>query len=121
MSSPAELFADIDSMVPQAFASHLASDATLRFGNAPQLQGRAACLELWAGFCELIDGIQHDVVNQWQVGDTTIAETAVTYTRKDGGRVCVPVVTIYRVEDDLIQDYRVFLDVTPVFAETASD
>ena len=118
MSSRAELFADIDSMVPEAFGGHLAEDATLTFGNAPPVRGRDACVQAWAGFCELIDGVQHEVVNQWEVGDTTIAETAVTYTRKDGGRVCVPVVTVYRVADDLIQDYRVFLDLTPVFADT---
>ena len=40
-----------------------------------------------------------------------------TYTRKDGADVTVPVVTIYRTgEGGLITDYRVFLDLAPVFA-----
>jgi hypothetical protein len=31
--------------------------------------------------------------------------------------VCVPVVTIYRTnDDDLLADYRVFIDLAPVFA-----
>lgn len=41
-----------------------------------------------------------------------------TYTRTDGRRVTVPVVTVYEVgADDLIAAYRVFLDLAPVFAE----
>ncbi|MCI0344386.1 MAG: nuclear transport factor 2 family protein [Chloroflexi bacterium] len=116
MRSRTTLFADIDTMVPEAFARHLAEDVTMRFGNAPPMHGRAACREAWAGFCELVDGVHHEVVNQWDVGDTTIAETAVTYTRKNGARVTVPVVTIYRAGGELIAEYRVFLDLTPVFA-----
>jgi hypothetical protein len=110
------LFADIDTMVPEAFAQHLAENVTLTFGNAPPVHGRAACRDVWAGFCGLVDGVQHDIVNQWDVGDTTIAETAVTYTRKDGARVTVPVVSIYRDGTLGIEDYRVFIDLAPVFA-----
>ncbi|MDQ1514725.1 MAG: hypothetical protein QOE80_555 [Actinomycetota bacterium] len=117
MGSRTTLFADIDTMVPEAFAQHLAEDVTMRFGNAPPMHGREACREAWAGFCELVDGVHHEVVNQWELGDTTIAETAVTYTRKDGARVTVPVVTIYRAGAQMIDEYRVFLDLTPVFAD----
>jgi ketosteroid isomerase-like protein len=111
------LFADIDTMDPDAFARHLAEDVTMRFGNAPELHGRDACRGTWAEFCQLVDGVHHDVVQRWEADDATIAHTDVTYTRKDGERVTVPVVTIYRAgEDGLIADYRVFLDLAPVFA-----
>ena len=46
----------------------------------------------------------------------TIVESNVTYTRKDGSRVTVPVVTIYREDGDVIADYRVFIDLAPLFA-----
>ena len=98
----------------------VAEDVTMRFGNAPELRGRDACRQAWADFCQLVDGVHHHVVNLWEVGDATIAQTDVTYTRKDGQAVTVPVVTIYRTgDDDLIVDYRVFLDLTPVFADAA--
>ena len=118
MGARDRLFADIDSMDPDAFAQYLAPTVTMRFGNAEPLIGRAACRDAWAGFCELVDGVHHEVRNTWQVdGSTTVAETDVTYTRTDGGRVTVPVVTIYEVgADDLIVGYRVFLDLAPVFA-----
>ena len=118
MGARDRLFTDIDSMNPDAFAQYLAPTVTMRFGNAEPLVGRAACRDAWAGFCELVDGVHHDVRNVWNVDDTTIAETDVTYTRRDGRKVTVPVVTVYRVDaDDAIDSYRVFLDLGPVFAD----
>ncbi len=64
----------------------------------------------------LFDGVRHDLVAQWDEGDAVIAESQVTYTRKDRQRVTIPVVTIYRSTGDLIDDYRVFIDLAPVFA-----
>ena len=118
MAAREGLFADIDTMDPDAFAQHLHEDVTMRFGNAPELHGRAACRQTWADFTQLVDGVSHHVVHQWNVNGTTVAQTDVTYTRKDGQAVTVPVVTIYKTGDDgLITDYRVFLDLSPVFAE----
>ncbi len=120
MATKDRLFADIDRMEPDAFAQHLAEDVTMRFGNAPELHGRDACRQVWADFCGLVDGVRHAVLHVWEHDDTTIAQTDVTYTRKDGRDVTLPVVTIYRTRDDgLIADYRVFLDLTPVFADGA--
>jgi ketosteroid isomerase-like protein len=111
----ADLFADIDSMEPDRFARHLSPDATMRFGNAEPVHGRDAIRDAWASFCETLDGVHHDVVEQWDVGDGGIVEAAVTYTRKDGSQVTVPVVTIYRAGGELIDDYRIFIDLAPLF------
>jgi limonene-1,2-epoxide hydrolase len=116
MSDHATLFDDIDSMVPERFAGHLADDVVMRFGNADPVRGRDAVRDAWAGFCEGIDGVRHDVVEQWTAGPATIVEAQVTYTRKDASTVTLPVVTIYRGEGELIDDYRIFMDVAPLFA-----
>ena len=51
-----------------------------------------------------------------------IVEANVTYTRRDGQAVTLPVVTIYRTDaNDLISDYRVYTDIAPVFAGPAGD
>jgi hypothetical protein len=70
-----DLFADIDSMDPDAFASHLADDVRFVFGNAEPVIGR--------------DDVR--------------------------STVSLPVVTIYRAGDELIDDYRIFMDVAPLF------
>ena len=110
------LFADIDSMEPDRFADHLAEDVVFRFGNADPVHGRAAVRDAWAGFCETLDGVRHDHMEQWEQGGTTIAAAEVTYTRKDGSQVTVPVATIYR-GDEKIRDYRIFIDLAPLFAD----
>ena len=47
----------------------------------------------------------------------TIVQVNATYQRKDGGHVTLPAATVYHANDDgKIDDYRVFLDVTPIYA-----
>ena len=119
MPDHASLFDDIDSMNPDRFAQHLDGDVVMRFGNADPVRGRDAVRDAWAGFCQGIDGVRHDVVEQWAQGPATIVEAKVSYTRKDGSQVTVPVVTIYRGEGELIEDYRIFIDLAPLFAPSA--
>ncbi|HYH87713.1 MAG TPA: nuclear transport factor 2 family protein [Solirubrobacteraceae bacterium] len=117
MPERAQLFDDIDSMAPERFTAHLAEDVTMRFGNADPVQGRDAVHDVWAGFCEGLDGVSHTGLRRWESGEGTVAEADVTYTRKDGQTVTVPVVTIYREGDGGIDDYRVFIDLAPLFAD----
>ena len=116
MADRSQLFDDIDSMEPERFTAHLADDVTMRFGNSDPIQGRNAVHDTWAGFCEGIDGVSHSLVEQWQSGSGTVVEAEVTYTRKDGGTVTVPVATIYRERDGDIADYRIVIDLAPLFA-----
>lgn len=111
-----DLLADIDSMDAHAFVSHLSEDCRLRFGNAEAVKGRTAIEAAITAFLATIGGLSHDIVDQWDVGNATIIESEVTYTRLDDRPVTVPVVTIYRRCDELIDDYRIFLDLAPVFA-----
>ena len=116
MPDRSQLFADIDSMEPERFTAHLADDVVMRFGNAEPIRGRDAVHDTWAGFCEGLDGVSHSLVEKWQSASGTVVEADVTYTRKDGGTVTVPVVTIYRERDGAIADYRIFIDLAPLFA-----
>ena len=116
MAAHETLFADIDSMDPDRFAAHLADDVSLHFGNADTVHGRDAVRDVWAGFCETVDGVSHEIVEQFASGEAVIAESNVTYTTKDGATVTVPVVTIYRASGELIDDYRVFIDLAPLFS-----
>jgi len=116
MPAHPSLFADIDSMDPDAFAKYLADDVSFRFGNSDAVVGRENVRDTWAGFCEGIDGVSHEIVEQWEQGAATIVEATVTYTRKDASTISLPVVTIYRGQGELIEDYRIFMDVAPLFA-----
>ena len=116
MSTTTEVFADVDRMDAKAFASHLAEDCLLRFGNADEVIGRDAIEEAIAGFFTTIKGISHHIVHQWDVEDTTISQLEATYTRMDDRRVTLPGVAIWRRGGELIDDYRIYVDLAPVYA-----
>ena len=111
-----DLCADVDRTDAHAFASHLSEDCRMRFGNAEPVTGRSAIEAAGADFFATIKALSHDIVEEWDVGDATIIEAEVIYTRLDQRQVTVPVVTIYRHGDDLIEDYRIFIDLAPVLA-----
>ena len=116
MSTAIEVLADVDRMDAKAFASHLAEDCLLRYANNDEVVGRDAIETAIAGFFGTIKGISHHVVEQWDVDETTIVQLEATYTRMDDRQVTLPAVTIYRRGDDLIGEYRVYVDLAPVYA-----
>jgi hypothetical protein len=116
MADRATLFDDIDSMEPERFAQHLAPNAVMRFGNADPINGRDAIRDAWGAFCADLGGVRHRLVDTFEKDDRTVVEAQVTYTRKDGLEVTVPVVTIYGAPGELIDDYRIYVDLAPLFA-----
>lgn len=112
-----DVWARVDSFVVSRFAELFAENGTLVFGNGDTLTGPAEITAATEGFFSTIKGIHHSVKNEWQVGNTTIVELAVTYDRLDGGHATIPVVSIWdRGPDGLFTDYRIFFDVAPVYA-----
>jgi ketosteroid isomerase-like protein len=112
----AKLVADIDSMDARQFASNLADDCVLRYANHPEVHGRDAIVSAIEAFYGTIAGLRHVPLNEWTIGETTVLQFEVTYTRHDGGEVTVPAVSIVRTDGDVIDDYRIYVDLTPVYA-----
>lgn len=117
MTNAQYIFAAIDRRDAAALAKLFAHDAVMTFGNRDPMRGRNAIATGSAAFLTSIAGLRHRIINQWVVGQDTIAETEVTYTRRDGGKVTIPAVSIWRTAvDGMIANYRVFVDLAPVFA-----
>jgi ketosteroid isomerase-like protein len=117
-STTTEVFADVDRMDAKAFASHLAEDCLLRFGNADEVVGRDAIEAAIAGFFTTINGLTHHIIDEWGVDDATIVQIDATYTRKDDRQVTLPAVAIWRRRGgELIDEYRIYVDLAPVYAQ----
>ena len=110
------LFADIDRMDAKAFASYLTEDCVLRFGNADEVVGRDAIEQAIEGLFETIKGLSHHVLDEWDVDDTMIMQVETTYTRMDDGQVTLPGAVIVRRDGDLFSEYRIYTDLTPIYA-----
>ena len=110
------LFASIDNADAELFASFLTQDASFRFGSAPSVQGRA---EITAGvdaFFATIAASKHEVANSILSGDSLVCEGNVTYTRHDGSEVTVPFVDVLELSGELIREYKIYIDISPLFA-----
>jgi hypothetical protein len=111
-----ELFAAIDSKDAHGFASRLSENARMRIGSGDPMWGRATVAANLGAFFEMIKALRHETVAQWDMGPTTIIESEVTYTRLDDSQVTVPAVSVYRRGEELIDDYRIYIDLGPVLA-----
>ena len=72
--------------------------------------------EAVAGFFSSIDGLTHHILNVYESGETVIAQIDVEYLRKDGKSVTVPNADILVFDGDLVSDWQIYIDVTPVYA-----
>jgi hypothetical protein len=111
------VFAAVDASDAAAFAAFFADTDRLVFGNGEPMTGPGAITAGVAGFFTTIKGLRHEFVNEWGVGQDTVVELSVEYDRLDGQTVRIPVVSIWHVDSTgLIDDYRVYFDLAPVYA-----
>lgn len=110
------VFSAVDRQDAQAFAGFFAADAGFTFGNNPTVRGPAAIAAYCDQFYGALTGLSHETHDVWQDGDAIIVPATVTYTRKDRSTVPLPCVSVLRMEGGKIRDYRVYMDINPLFA-----
>jgi ketosteroid isomerase-like protein len=107
----------IDSMDADNFAQFLTDDCIFRFGNQPDVNGKTAIRDYVAEFFQMIGGSKHKVIDYWTRDNTIVWQGEVLYTRLDGKKVSVNFVNIFHMEVNLIKDYLIYIDNTPLFAQ----
>lgn len=111
------LFAAIDRQDATAFVGYLTEDAVFRFGSAPAVRGREAICAAVDGFFGTIAGCSHDVQNTLRDGSTLVCEGEVTYRRQNDTEITLPFTDIFEYDDALISHYKIYLDISPLYAE----
>jgi ketosteroid isomerase-like protein len=112
-----ELFATTDAKDVEANAAYLTDDIELRFGNNEPVVGKAAYIAMSKEFFASLSSLRHEIQSVWTVDeDIVITEMTVHYERLDGQRLSLPCANIFRLRDGLVADYRIFMDINPVFA-----
>lgn len=114
------LFASIDRMDPEGFAAFLTEEGTFRMGSYPPVTGRASVAEFVRGFWTTVQTSAHSGIRVYDAEDARFVEGTVTYGLKNGKTVGVPFLNRFRMEGDLIAEYLIYLDPTPVAAAMAS-
>jgi ketosteroid isomerase-like protein len=113
-----ELFAAVDAGDAERVGRFVTDGVRFRFGSAEPLTGRAALAAASRQFSASMAGLHHAITDLWQPEPgTVVAELQVTYRRHDGVELTLPCCNIFRLSNDgLVDDYRIYMDVNPVFA-----
>jgi ketosteroid isomerase-like protein len=107
----------VDSKDTASLEKYFADGIVFRFGNSDPVGGKAAVLDTCVEFLAGIAGISHHIQHLWQVApDWVVAIMTVHYTRRDGGSLSLPCANIFRFSDGQVAQYRIFMDINPVFA-----
>ena len=116
-SDAGDMFAAIDAQDGAAFVAHLTEDAIFRFGSAPSVQGRSSIQAAVEGFFATIAGCRHTIFNSIRQNDTLVCEGEVAYQRHDGREVTLPFTDVFEYSGDLISQYKIYIDIGPLYAE----
>lgn len=114
-----ELFQTVDRMDSAGFASYFTEDGLFTFGNWPTVKGRSEVIGAVDEFFGSIKALEHRLIDSWSVDGVDIVEVAVTYTRHDDSRVDLTAACFFRLDGDLISDYRIYMDIGPLYADEA--
>jgi len=109
-----QLFAAIDRKDADGFVSFLTKDACFRFANAPVIRNKEDIRNAVSQFFSNIKGLRHHIHGVWEQNNIMICEGEVTYIRLNGSDLTLPFVDIIRMEGDLIADYRIYMDISPL-------
>ncbi len=110
-----DLLAATDAGDEAASDALLADDVRFRFANGAVVDGKAALIAGRGAFRDAIAGMHHEIVSITESDDVIVAELIVTYTRRDASTVAVPCCDVFRLRGGLVVDYRIYIDVGPVF------
>lgn len=107
----------MDQLDIASYASFLADDCEMQFGNNATIKGKKDVVEGLKAFWATIDGDDHNLQNIFGDDRNFVLEALNTFKRKDGKTVTIPAVAITeRNLEGLVTSVRLFMDVTPIFA-----
>jgi len=110
------VFAAIDAMDTPSFVSYLTPDASFVFANYPAAVGSEAIAGTVNYVFTTFKGLKHTITGMWEQDNTIVVRLSIDYTRHDDQVVTLPCVNIFQYEDDKIKDYRIYMDIAPVYA-----
>jgi ketosteroid isomerase-like protein len=118
-----DVFATMDAGDLDAMVKHLTNDVTTRFGNHPEICGKAAFGALFNEVGQVVCGLRHDILDLWHAVedfDVWVVQLNVSYRLLDGRTTTLPCCNVFRMRGDLICEYRVYMDIGPVLDGAAA-
>ncbi len=106
----------LDAKDIETFAGFLAEDVSIRFGNAPAVEGKNAVVQMLGGFWQSFKNIEHDLTNIYGSDTAFVLEALNHYERHDGKKVTVHAAAFTdKNQEGLVTSIRLFGDTSAVF------
>lgn len=105
----------VDAGDAEAFGSFFAADASYRFGSGPAVSGREAVIQATRGAIASMPWVRHHVDQVAHFGDQLFCRFTISTADPAGAEVAMPCVTVLWLAGGEIVDYRVHLDLSPLF------
>ncbi len=109
-----EVFKVADTMDAIAFSKLLTKDVRFRFSNNDVWTGRGAVISGLNYLFSRIIGLKHNITGVYSNNEGYAVEALAKYTMKDAKAITLPVVSVLKYEGNLIKDYRIYMDISPV-------
>ncbi|MEM9366643.1 MAG: nuclear transport factor 2 family protein [Planctomycetota bacterium] len=106
----------IDTMVTDNVLAYLSDDCMLQAGNANPITGKEAIKDVFENLYASIRAIHHQIDDHFSAGDKVVYRGTVTYRRKDDSMLTVPFCDVFRIKDDKICEYFIYIDWHELFA-----
>ena len=107
-----------ESMNVHNFAAFYGEGAHYQFGNFPVAYGPQGIIQSSQAFLDKVKKVVHYIEHIWEVDDeTVVVEMTVRYDRHDGKSFTLPCCDTIRVRDGKVQSLKIYMDITPVFAD----
>ena len=105
----------VDRMDAQGLADAMTPSGTFRFANMDPVTGTENLAGFFTSFFSSIKGISHTDLEYWFMDNTWFATGTVSYTRHDDSSLTVPFSVILKMQDELIDQYLVFVDASQLY------
>ena len=104
------LFKAIDDTDVSSFLTYLHPDASFKFANLPVVTGKKNIGEFLEGFFKSIKSLVHKNLEVYELEGIKFVNGHVTYTRHDNTTLSVDYSNTFKLKDDKIFDYHIYVD-----------
>lgn len=110
------VFEAVDNGDAKGLAELMTEDAVFRFSNYPEVIGKTNITSFLEGFFQSIKGTQHDQIEAWEIPGGYALNGRVTYTRLDGSTYPCWFSNTFKMKDEKIKDYLIFVDNSKLYS-----
>jgi SnoaL-like domain len=115
----AKIYAADEAMDAADFVALLSPEASFQLGGSPLVRGRKGIQDFVQGLFSSLKGIRHKLLHFWLDDCKLVFQGEVTFTFPTGQSMVLPYVDVVTSEKDgLLEDYRIYIDLTPMNAGT---